>query len=119
MKNYLYNVNTYGKDDEATFRTNHVRDALDSFLKAKAQGIHCDLLDGCTGEVMAIANHSDSEDHATDEVTLMIKGMVFEALGGEEIPLEAEEDGSEVETMEPDDLFALLEWMVAEGGMPS
>lgn len=116
MKNYLYNVNTYGKDDEATFRTNDVRDALDSFLKAKAQGIHCDLLNGYTGEVMAIANHSDSEDYATDEATLMLKGMAFEALGGEEIALEAEEDGSEAETMDP---YALFELLGQLGGLPS
>lgn len=149
MKNYLYNVNTYGKDDEATFRTNDVRDALDTFLKAKAQGIHCDLLNGYTGEVMAITNHSDSEDYATDEATLMIKGMVFEGLEGEDTAPEAEEDepacgecggpvdangacqhcGVEDDTLrteeddpELDDLFAFLEWMVAMGklgGMPS
>lgn len=123
--NYAYNVNTYGENDEATFRTNDVRDALDTFLKAGAQGIHCDLVNGYTGEVLAIVNCPGCEDYATDETMLMIKGMIFEVLEGEEVAPEAEEDGSEPEAIEPDDLFELLEQMVAEGkavklgGMPS
>lgn len=92
MKNYLYNVNVYGENDEATFRTNDVRDALDSFLKAGAQGIHCDLVNGCTGEVLAIVNCPDCEDYATDETMLMIQGMIFEALEGEDTAPEVEED---------------------------
>ena len=132
MKNYAYHVNTYGENDEATFRTNAVRDALDTFLKAGAQGIHCDLVNGYTGETLAITNCPGCEDYATDETMLMIKGMIFEAWEGEEVAPEAEEDDPEAEeddsepkAIEPDDLFALLEQMVAEGkavklgGMPS
>ena len=152
MRNFNYNVNTYGENDEATFRTNDVRDALDTFLKAGAQGGHCDLVNGYTGEVLAIVNCPDCEDYATDETMLMIKGMIFEVLEGEEVALEAEEDGpvcgecggpvnangacqhcgveddtlrAEPEAVEPDDLFAFLEQMVAKGkavklgGMPS
>lgn len=125
MKNYAYNVNVYGENDGATFRTNNVRDALDSYLKAVAQGGHCDLVNGYTGEVLAIVNCPDCEDYATDETMLMIKGIIFEDLEGEEIAPEAEEDDPEPEAVEPDDLFAFLEQMVAEGkavklgGMPS
>ena len=125
MKNYAYNVNTYGENDEATFRTNDVRDALDTFLKGGAQGIHCDLVNGYTGEVLAIINCPGCEDYATDETMLMIKGMIFEAWEGEEVASEAEEDDLEPESVEPDDLFTLLEQMVDEGkavklgGMPS
>jgi hypothetical protein len=152
MKNYAYNVNTYGENVEATFRTNDVRDALDTFLKGGAQGIHCDLVNGYTGEVLAIINCPGCEDYATDETMLMIKGMIFEAWEGEEIAPEAEEDEpachycdgpvnvngvcqhcgvedntlrADPEEIEPDDLFAFLEQMVAEGkavklgGMPS
>lgn len=140
MKNYAYHVNTYGENDEATFRTNDVRDALDTFLKGGAQGIHCDLVNGYTGEVLAIINCPNCEDYATDETMLMIKGMIFEAWEGEEIApeaeedepacgqcggpvnangacqhcgvvddtLRAEEDGSEVETMDPYTLFELF-----------
>lgn len=132
MKNYAYNVNAYGESNESTYRTNDVRDALDAFLKSEASGIHCDLLNGYTGEVLAIANSPSGEYYATDEITLMIKGMIFEAWEGENIAPkaeeddpEAEEDDPEPEAVEPDDLFALLEQMVAEGkavklgGMPS
>lgn len=149
MKNYAYNVNTHGENGEATFRTNDVRDALATFLQARAQCIYCDMLDGCTGEVLAIANCSDCEDYATDEVTLMLKGMLFEALEDEDIAPEVEEDDPEPMKPEvpvcavrcdavpgvpvcavrcdamPDDLFAFLEQMVAEGkavklgGLPS
>ena len=142
MKTYTYNVNIYGENDEATFRTHNVRDALDSFLKGGAQGIHCNLLNGYTGEVLAIVNCPDCEDFATDEIMLMAQGMIFEALGSEELAPEAEEDEPachycggpvnangvcqhcaieddtlrvEPETIEPDELFALLEQMVAEG----
>ena len=125
MKNYNYNVNIYGENDEVTFRTNDVRDALDSFLKGDTQGVHCDLLNGYTGEVLAIVNCPDCEDFATDEVKLMIKGMIYEGSEGEEVAPEAEEDDPEPETVEPDDLFAFLEQMAAEGkavklgGLPS
>ena len=125
MKNYAYNVNAYGESNESTYRTNDVRDALDAFLKSEASGIHCDLLNGYTGEVLAIANSPSGEYYATDEITLMIKGMIFEAWEGENIAPEAEEDDPEPEAVEPDDLFALLEQMVAEGkavklgGIPS
>lgn len=146
MKNYNYNVNIYAKD-EVTLRTNDVRVALDSFLTHGAMGLHCDLLNGYTGEVLATVNCPDCEDYATDETMLMIKGMIYERLEGEEIApeveedrsvcgecggpvnvngvcqycgveddtLRAEEDNSEPEFVEPDDLFALLEQMVAEG----
>jgi hypothetical protein len=125
MKNYNYNVNIY-TEDEMTFRTNDVRGALDTFLNAKVQGVHCDLLDGHTGEVLAIANCPDCEDCATPSTMLMIKGMLFESLEGEEIAPEDEEDDSEPVKSEvpvcavrcdavPDDLLAFLEQMVAEG----
>lgn len=155
MKNYKYNVNAYGEHDEATFRTNDVRDALDTFITAAASGTHTDLLDGYTGEVLALANYSD-KDFATEEITLMIAGMLFEKgmvepapeaeenepacgecggpvnengvcqhCGVQDDTLRGETDDPELKTIEPDDLFALIEQMVAEGkavklgGLPS
>jgi hypothetical protein len=82
MKNYNYNVNIYA-EDEVTLRTNDVHVALDSFLTHGAMGLHCDLLNGYTGEVLAIVNCPDCENHATDEIMLMIQGMVFEAMEGD------------------------------------
>ena len=125
MKNYNYIVNIYA-EDEITFRTNDVHGALDTFLTHGGQGLHCDLLDGYTGEVLAIVNCPDCEDYATDEIMLMTEGMFFEALEGEEIAPEVEEDDPEPVKSEvpvcavrcdavPDDLLAFLEQMVAEG----
>ena len=114
MKNYNYIVNIYA-EDEITFRTNDVRGALDTFLTHGAQDLHCDLLDGYTGEVLAIVNCPDCEDYATDEILLMTGGVFFESLEGEEIAPEVEEGDPEPETVEPDDLFTFLEQMVAEG----
>jgi hypothetical protein len=108
MKNYNYNVNAYGENDETTFRTNDVRDALDAFLKTGAQGIHCDLLDGHTGEVLAVVNCPDCEDYAIDEIMLMIGGMLFDVLGGEEIAPEDEEDDPEPQETASDAVVRLL-----------
>ena len=92
MKNYNYIVNIYA-EDEITFRTNDVRGALDTFLTHGAQDLHCDLLDGYTGEVLAIVNCPDCEDYATDEILLMTEGVFFELLEGEEPdPSEPEEE---------------------------
>ena len=132
-----------------------MRDALDVFLTATASGIHTDLLDGYTGEVLALSNYSD-KDFATEEITLMIEGMLFEKgmveptlepkenepacgecggpvnengvcqhCGVQDDTLRAKTDDPELKTIEPDDLFALIEQMVAEGkavklgGLPS
>jgi hypothetical protein len=108
MKNYNYNVNAYGENDETTFRTNDVRDALDAFLKTGAQGIHCDLLDGYTGEVLAIVNCPDCEDYATDEIMLMTEGMFFELLEGEEIAPEIGEDDPEPQETASDAVVRML-----------
>ena len=92
MKNYNYIVNIYA-EDEITFRTNDMRGALDTFLTHGAQDLHCDLLDGYTGEVLAIVNCPDCEDYATDEILLMTEGVFFELLEGEEPdPSEPEEE---------------------------
>lgn len=118
MKNYNYNVNIYTKDSEATFRTNDVRDALDTFLKTGAQGTHCDLLNGYTGEVLAIVNCPDCEDYATDEIMLMTEGMFFELLEGEEIAPEVEED--EPEPADESDLVSrVMEKVIKDLGLDS
>ena len=78
MKMYAYNVNTYGEQNEITFRTNDVREALDAFITTVDGGVACDFLNGYTGEVMGIANNPDHEDYATDELWLMVQGFYSE-----------------------------------------
>ena len=107
MKNYNYNVNIYA-EDEVTFRTNDVRGALDSFLIHGAQGLHCDLVNGYTGEVLAVVNCPDCEDYATDEIMLMTEGVFFELLEGEEIAPEVEEDDPEPQETASDAVVRML-----------
>lgn len=78
MRMYAYNVNTYEEQNEITFRTNDVREALDAFLTSVGGGVACDFLNGYTGEVMGIANNPDHEDFATDELWLMVQGFYSE-----------------------------------------
>ena len=114
MRNFNYNVNTYGENDEATFRTNDVRDAIDSFFKAVDCGIKCDLLNGFTGEVLAIANNPDHEDYTTAEMGLMMLGWLMEQELSEdtipEVPVALPNPDSAEEG-----LMEFLDRMVAEG----
>jgi hypothetical protein len=117
MKNYNYIVNIYA-EDEITFRTNDVRGALDTFLTHGGQGLHCDLLDGYTGEVLAIVNCPDCEDYATDEIMLMTEGMFFELLEGEEIAPEIGED--DPEPVDESDLVSrVMEKVIKDLGLDS
>ena len=89
MKNFNYNVNTYCADgDEMTFRTNSIKSALDAFFASAEDGHHTDIVNGFTGEVLAIAN--TDEPWVTDEMGLMMVGYLAEQAWGEP-PIEPEE----------------------------
>ncbi len=107
MKNYAYHVNAYGESNETTYRTNDVKDALDAFFTAIESDIHCDLLNGFTGEVLAIANHPEGEDWCSAETGLMMLGFLMEQAWGEETA----PDPDPVE----EGLTEFLDRMVAEG----
>ena len=117
MKNFCYNVNTYAENEELTFRTNDIRHALDDFFESANEGVHVDIVNGFTGEVLAIANHPEGESHVTDEMALMMTGYLAEQARGEE-----DEDDEEEET---GSIVDFLEEMVAQGkavklgGLPS
>ena len=86
MKNFNYNVNTYFADgDEMTVRTNCIKTALDAFFESVENGHHTNIVNGFTGEVLAIAGSPEGEDFATDEMALMFLGfMMAEAWGEDE-----------------------------------
>ena len=88
MMNYNYNVNAHFEKAETTLRTNDVRIAIQEFFDYIADGVHCDIVNGFTGEVLAIYGNPDGEDYATDEMALMFLGfMMAEAWGeDEEVP---------------------------------
>ena len=90
MMNYTYNVNAHFEKAETTLRTNDVKVAIQEFFEYVADGVHCDIVNGFTGEVLAICGNPDGEDFATDEMALMFLGfMCAEAWGegeDEEVP---------------------------------
>lgn len=59
---------------ETELRTNNIHHALDTYLDEVQNGNPTLVMDGYTGEILAIANHENVEDHATDEFALIIRG---------------------------------------------
>jgi hypothetical protein len=85
MKDYQYNINVYSENEECTYRTNNIKSALDNFLDNVAEGVHTDIINGFTGEVLAIANCPEGHNYVAEEMALMIIGhLCAEAWGGTE-----------------------------------
>lgn len=85
MKQFNYEVNAHFAKAETTLRTNDITVALGEFFEYVEDGVHCDIVNGFTGEVLAIANNPNDEDYATDEMALMMLGhMMAEAWGEDE-----------------------------------
>ena len=148
MMNFNYNVNAHFEKAETTLRTNDVRVALQEFFDYVADGVWCDIVNGFTGEVLAIAGSPEGEDFATDEMALMMLGhMCAEAWGedeDEDVPIcqscggEIDENGNcewcgrlygsadvPADGVVADPIVAMLDDLVAQGkavklgGLPS
>lgn len=116
-KNFAYHVNAHFEKAETTLRTNDVKVALQEFMDYVEDGVSCDVVNGFTGEVLAIANNPDHEDYATDEWGLMIGGMLYLIDLAES---QVEEEESELPHPIPVEdgglgLVELLDALVAEG----
>lgn len=83
MKNYQYNINVYADNEESTYRTNNIKSALNNFLDNVAEGVHTDIVNGFTGEVLAIANCPEADNYVTEEMALMIVGHLCAETWGE------------------------------------
>lgn len=121
MKNFAYSVNSYFADgSEITLRTNNVRDAIEAFFENVENGVWCDIANGFTGEVLAMAGNPDGEDFATDEMALMMVGYMCADTW--ENPTPPTEDEVDVPV---DPIIAMLDDLVAQGkavklgGLPS
>ena len=90
MKNFSYNVNAYFEKAETTLRTNDVNVAIREFMDYIEDGVTCDIVNGFTGEVLAIANNPDNENYCTDEMALMMLGFLCAEHWGEEEDTEDE-----------------------------
>ena len=84
MKNFSYNVNAYFEKAETTLRTNDVNVAIREFMEYVEDGVTCDIVNGFTGEVLAIANNPDHENYCTAEMALMMLGFLCAEHWGEE-----------------------------------
>ena len=89
--NFAYHVNAHFDEVEATVRTNSPTIAIKEFLGHVEDGTHCDIVNGFTGEVLAIANCPDADNYVTDEMALMIIGHLCAETWGEaeEMPTSA------------------------------
>ena len=85
MMNFKYEVNTYMDNEEVTFRTNNPHNAITAFCDALEMGAHVNIVDGTTGEVLAIANCPDMDDYATEEIALMMLGWLMAQHWGEPV----------------------------------
>ena len=77
MLNHLYHVTTNFPQlggAETELRTNDIAQALDAYLSESQNGNPVMVVSGMTGEILAIANHEDIADYATDEFGLIIRG---------------------------------------------
>lgn len=81
---YRYNVNAHFEKAETNLKTNDICVAIQEFIDCVEDDIHCDIVDGFTGEVLAIANAPDCDSYATAEMWLMINGYVAELVKIEE-----------------------------------
>ena len=90
MKNFKYEVNTYMDGEEVILRTNNPRNAIHAFFEALEIHAHVNIVDGTTGEVLAIANCPDMDNYTTDEMALMMLGYLMEAEWGHAEAEEAE-----------------------------
>ena len=115
-KNFSYNVNAYFEKAETTLRTNDVSVAIKEFMDYVEDGVTCDVVNGFTGEVLAIANNPDHENYSTDEWALMMGGMLY-LHDLAETQVEEEEDENELIPVDSGGLglHTLLEALVTDG----
>lgn len=71
-----YEVSVFYDDAEViTVKTNDPEIAIMELLRFDVKGVHANITDGYTGEVLAIVNHP--EQFATPEFSLMVMGFLF------------------------------------------
>ena len=72
-----YVISVFYDDAEVDVKTNDVEIAILEMLKADKTGNHAHVVDGFTGEVLALVNSPDGERHCTEEFALMTLGFLF------------------------------------------
>ena len=77
MMNYKYVVESFYDDAKVTVETNDPEIAILEMVKMDMEGTHAHVLDGFTGEVLAIVNNPSGEDYAIPEFALMSLGWLM------------------------------------------
>lgn len=72
-----YVISVFYDDAEVDVKTNDVEIAILEMLKADKTGNHAHVVDGFTGEVLALVNSPDGKRHCTEEFALMTLGFLF------------------------------------------
>lgn len=72
MTNFKYVVTTHLNGEEVTYSTNNLRNVIAYFEDDLADGSHVDVMDGFTGEVLAIANSPDTDNYIAEEMCLTL-----------------------------------------------
>ena len=115
-----YEVSVFYPDAEVTVKTNDPEIAILEILRADANGIHANVTDGYTGEVLALVN--SPEQFATPEFSLMVMGFLFKM--EQEASEEEEAECVDCDPIPKDEECPSAEGMVlgliqALGGLPN
>ena len=64
-------------DAKITTETNDPEVAILEMIQRDMEGVHAHVVDGFTGEVLAIVNSPDGENYSTQEFALMTLGVLM------------------------------------------
>ena len=77
MMNVKYVVESFYDDAKVTVETNDPEVAILEMMQRDMEGVHAHVVDGFTGEVLAIVNNPDGENYSTQEFALMAMGWLM------------------------------------------
>lgn len=92
-----YVVESFYDDAKVTVETNDPEVAILEMIQRDMEGVHAHVVDGFTGEVLAIVNNPSDENYSTQEFALMTLGVLMAHHWGEDDePEEEEVNGAEM-----------------------
>ena len=77
MMNVKYVVESFYDDAKVTVETNDPEVAILEMIQRDMEGVHAHVVDGFTGEVLAIVNNPSGENYSTQEFALMTLGVLM------------------------------------------
>ena len=77
---YQYNICVYAPKAEWTYKTNDPRYAIKTLFEYAEQGLHVEIINGFTGEVLCVQNHP--EPYMQEDFGLMVLGWLMEKIWG-------------------------------------